>query len=189
MKEYLPQLDAFTASHRVLLAGAGRERWMGGTRVDVNLAVQPDIVADLSCPLPFRDDAFDAAYGFSILEHLPDTLKALAELHRVVCPGGFVALLVPHFASRSAFTDPTHRRFFSMSTFDYVVPGSSVYEDYDFYTRFKFRYRSQLLMLETPWTRVPYLQAWANRHATFYEKHLCFLVRPAGIFVELEVGA
>jgi ubiquinone/menaquinone biosynthesis C-methylase UbiE len=45
--------------------------------------------------LPFRDGAFDGATGHSVLYLLPDAGAALAELRRVVRPGGRVAFLEP----------------------------------------------------------------------------------------------
>jgi SAM-dependent methyltransferase len=161
---------------------------MSGIRADINPRVRPNVILDLSAPLPFCNDAFDAIYGFSILEHLPNTFDALAEMHRVVRPGGFLALLVPHFASASAHTDPTHQRFFSASSFDYVVPGTRLFAQFGFYETYSFRYRTRLLMLDTPWTHLPYLQQWVNRHSNLYDRHLCYVLRPTGIYVELEVS-
>ncbi|TDD16163.1 class I SAM-dependent methyltransferase [Nonomuraea diastatica] len=42
--------------------------------------------------LPFEDEQFDAIVGNFVINHVPDTPKALAELHRVLCPGGTIAL-------------------------------------------------------------------------------------------------
>lgn len=41
--------------------------------------------------LPYAPGVFDAAYCVSVLEHLPNPLSALAQLTRVVKPGGMVA--------------------------------------------------------------------------------------------------
>lgn len=43
--------------------------------------------------LPFDDDSFDIVYSYGVLHHTPDTRKTLAEVHRVLRPGG-VALLM-----------------------------------------------------------------------------------------------
>ncbi len=45
--------------------------------------------------LPFADGAFDAVIAAEILEHVPADTAALAEIARVVRPGGTVAVTVP----------------------------------------------------------------------------------------------
>jgi SAM-dependent methyltransferase len=44
--------------------------------------------------LPFPSDTFDLGYSFGVLHHTPDTPKALAELVRVVKPGGEVKIML-----------------------------------------------------------------------------------------------
>ena len=41
--------------------------------------------------LPFDDDTFDAAHCHAVLMHIPDTQGALAEVKRVLKPGGLIA--------------------------------------------------------------------------------------------------
>jgi SAM-dependent methyltransferase len=45
--------------------------------------------------LPFADDAFDRVIAAEVLEHIPDDAAALAELARVLRPGGTIAVTVP----------------------------------------------------------------------------------------------
>lgn len=45
--------------------------------------------------LPFRNDAVDKAVSSEVLEHLPDDRAALAELFRVLRPGGTLVVTVP----------------------------------------------------------------------------------------------
>lgn len=55
-------------------------------------AVRADLLA-----LPFPDASFDAVMASEVLEHIPDDERALAEVARVVRPGGRVAVTVPRW--------------------------------------------------------------------------------------------
>lgn len=46
--------------------------------------------------LPFGDSSFDYVCCSHVLEHVPDDRRALAELTRVLRPGGFAVVCVPH---------------------------------------------------------------------------------------------
>ncbi|WP_405303702.1 class I SAM-dependent methyltransferase [Methanobrevibacter sp.] len=45
--------------------------------------------------IPFPDDKFDIIYASHVLEHVPDDIKAMKELYRVLKYGGSCVLLVP----------------------------------------------------------------------------------------------
>jgi SAM-dependent methyltransferase len=45
--------------------------------------------------LPFPDDSFDKIVAAEVLEHIPDDMAAMAELLRVLRPGGRLAVTVP----------------------------------------------------------------------------------------------
>src|SRR6185437_9811003 len=53
-------------------------------------------VADLSCPLPFRDATFDDVVASLVLHYLEDWGPALTELRRVLVPGGRLIVAVDH---------------------------------------------------------------------------------------------
>lgn len=54
------------------------------------LPVQGDALS-----LPFADGAFDRIIAAEVLEHIPDDRDAIAELARVLAPGGRIAVTVP----------------------------------------------------------------------------------------------
>jgi SAM-dependent methyltransferase len=61
--------------------------------------------------LPFPDDSFDRVIAAEILEHVPEDGAAIAEIFRVVRPGGLVAVSVPRrWPERIcwALSDPYH---------------------------------------------------------------------------------
>lgn len=56
------------------------------------LAVQGDALA-----LPFQDGSFDKVIISEVLEHIPDDRSVLAEMVRVLRPGGLIAVTVPRW--------------------------------------------------------------------------------------------
>jgi SAM-dependent methyltransferase len=54
--------------------------------------VQGDVLS-----LPFPDGSFDAVVAAEVLEHIPDDERAMAEIARIVRPGGKVAVTVPRW--------------------------------------------------------------------------------------------
>lgn len=78
-----------------LVAGA----WRAG-------AVQGDALA-----LPFNDGSFDRVIASEVLEHIPDDASAMAELARVLRPGGTMAVTVPRYLPEAvnwALSDDYH---------------------------------------------------------------------------------
>ncbi len=47
--------------------------------------------------LPFPDGSFDRVIAAEVLEHIPEDRSAIAELARVLCPGGTMAVTVPRW--------------------------------------------------------------------------------------------
>ncbi|MCS7316284.1 MAG: class I SAM-dependent methyltransferase [Bryobacterales bacterium] len=97
---------ALPAGVRVLDAGAGEgvhARYFAHHRyVGVDLAVgdpgwdysRLDVIADLAA-LPFPDGCFQACLNVVTLEHVREPARVLAELWRVLSPGGRLLLIVP----------------------------------------------------------------------------------------------
>jgi ubiquinone/menaquinone biosynthesis C-methylase UbiE len=46
--------------------------------------------------LQFPPDAFDCVYSWGVLHHSPNTPKAIAEVHRVLRPGGVAKIMIYH---------------------------------------------------------------------------------------------
>jgi SAM-dependent methyltransferase len=73
-------------------------------------AAEPGLAsARVATALPFATGAFDSVSALDVLEHVADEAGTLAELHRVVRPGGLLVLTVP---GRHAFSvlDPDNAK-------------------------------------------------------------------------------
>jgi SAM-dependent methyltransferase len=65
------------------------------SRSDVHGIPTTYVKPDPSGRLPFRDDQFDLITCFGVLHHIPNVSFVLAELARVLQPGGYLALNEP----------------------------------------------------------------------------------------------
>ena len=64
---------------------------------EVPLDAEADIKQGDALALPFADDEFDVVVAAEVLEHIPDDTGAMAELARVLRPGGTLAVTVPRW--------------------------------------------------------------------------------------------
>ncbi len=116
--------------------GCGRDVRHGWVNVDKVKLDGVDVVHDLDMfPYPFDDNSVDYILMKHTLEHLDDVVRVMEECHRILKPNGRLEIIVPYYKYKSAFTDPTHRHFFTEQSMDYFLVDS----DYDnWYTDKKF---------------------------------------------------
>jgi SAM-dependent methyltransferase len=101
--------------------GCGRDIRSGWINLDVAALPGVDVVHDLNqVPLPFATDTFTLIDCKDVLEHV-DFIRVLRDLHRVLRTAGTIRGQVPHFTSKDAFSDPTHRNFFTSHTLRYFT--------------------------------------------------------------------
>lgn len=99
--------------------------------VDVAALAGVDMVHDLdSHPWPFEDESCSEVLALDVFEHVADPLGFVAEIWRVLEPGGQVMVRAPHYGTWCAHTDPTHRRAVSPETFDYWIPGAELHTSF-----------------------------------------------------------
>jgi SAM-dependent methyltransferase len=162
--------------------GSGRNPRPDAVNLDADARVKPDVVHDLRVfPWPFGHDTFDEIWCLDILEHLPDTVATMDEIHRIARPDAIVRITTPHFSCANAFADPTHCHQFGMSTFDFFT-GRSTHR----YTDKLFRYRLALLVFH-PSRKNTLIRRFANRWPSAYERHLCWIFPAWFMSIELEV--
>ena len=77
--------------------------WMRGEQQHVSLDLLPEGlvpgqgVCGSATELPFADETFDVVSAFDVVEHCADDARAIAELARVLTPGGRMLLSVPAY--------------------------------------------------------------------------------------------
>lgn len=151
---------------KLLNLGCGTDIKKGWVNLDCVELPGVDVCHDLEkFPYPFPNDYFDLILARHVLEHLDRFVDAIRELHRILKPGGVLRVIVPHFSSKDAFSDPTHKRCFSVNTFDYFVKGHSrnYYFDFQFSYIKKKRIRFQK-RVAYPYNYVLEYLVNANRH-------------------------
>ena len=106
---------------KILEIGCGNKKIPGAIGLDVVKTPYVDVVHDLDkIPYPFKKETFDEIYADNVLEHLDSPLdEILGELIRILKPKGIIRVVVPNCQSVGAFADPTHKKFFGWTTFDY----------------------------------------------------------------------
>jgi len=107
--------------------GCGNKKRRGFVGLDRCRLPNVDVVHDLTMfPWPFEDDSAEEIYVDNVIEHLPDTVATMNELHRIAGRGCRVTMIYPYFRSTGAFGDPTHVRFFNEHMIQYFLrPGTT----------------------------------------------------------------
>lgn len=94
---------------RKLNLGCGEAKKEGYVNLDRQASVKPDVIHNLNIsPYPFEDNTFDIVEANHILEHLDKVFSAMAEIHRILKPGGKLLIKVPHFSRGFTHTEHTH---------------------------------------------------------------------------------
>lgn len=78
----------------------------------------PTFTADLAvAPWPWLDNSVGAFRASDLLEHLPDKMQTMHEIHRCLRPGGWLLSMTPSALGWGAFSDPTHSSFWVPQSF------------------------------------------------------------------------
>jgi SAM-dependent methyltransferase len=106
----------------ILNLGAGHKLVKGAVNIDVTLYEGIDQVVDLSVyPWCWPDNSIDGIHSSHFIEHLPDQEKFIRECYRILKPGGFLRLCVPHSSSAAGIGCMGHYRTYSYGTLkDYL---------------------------------------------------------------------
>jgi len=120
--QYAQKLAEKDAKDRKLLCvdiGGGLNPYPNYLSID--LRKDADVIHDLNDGIPLRDNTVGVLNASHILEHLHDKTKIMAEIHRVLAPGGWAFIQVPSTDGRGAFQDPTHVSYWNENCFLYYT--------------------------------------------------------------------
>lgn len=108
---------------RVLQLGCGRRPMTGAVNHDrTRHGEWVDVAWDLDVmPWPSHPEVFDIVCAFDVVEHVVDVLGFVNECAVLLKPGGLLVMRGAAADNPAAFTDVTHKHFFtedSMAVFD-----------------------------------------------------------------------
>ena len=144
--------------------GAGHSHIPGFRNIDVS--DRAEITLNLSEePLPFADNSVDLVFSYHTLEHVPDYLFALSEIHRVLKHGGRFLIGVPYVSSTEHhLVNPYHLHNFNEHSFDFFDAskwkGSAAEENDVLFQKVFHRYHYVGMFHLVP----PPFRSWCRRH-------------------------
>ncbi len=178
---------------KILDVGCGANKTEGAIGLDNNPRTAADVIHDLGeIPYPFSDDEFDVCVSNHVVEHVPDVMAFIGELHRITKPGGRIKLLTPHYTNPDWANDPTHRNHINSYSFNTFLEGRQVF---DFYTNVHLKPISCYVSLAGLWravgieflvnldTKIPS----ARFLRKFWEQYLSYIFRGKELRFEFEV--
>ncbi len=166
--------------------GCGKKKQEAGA---IGLDRQPGSAADVLCelaqfPWPIRDGCAERIYLSHFLEHQPDILRAMAEVHRIARPGAEVIAVTPHYSSPDSFTDPTHVHHLGLHSFDYFT--CEAFENFT-YNAGGFRIVERRLTFGGNILLDGLGRLIASISSNFYEKHFAWIFPARNIVCRMQV--
>ena len=104
---------------KILDLGCGDNKVEGAVGLDNIALSEVDIVHDLlHFPYPIKANSFDTIYLRHVIEHfnIDRINKIMNECYRILKKDGQLFINVPHVFSIAAFTDPTHKQYFTFGS-------------------------------------------------------------------------
>lgn len=179
------EMITLAAGRSALDVGCGRDKIPGSVGIDIAEESGAEIRHDLGVfPYPLADDLFDVIFLRNVIEHVPDVVRLMEELHRLGRPDADVLITTPHFSSVYSYQDPTHLRHLSIESMDYFTHET---KHSNFYTRRRFKVVARHLDFgkSFPFSLIARLLFALSPRK--YEKHFAFIFPANSIFFHLRV--
>jgi len=164
--------------------GCGNKRKEGYLNCDISPLVKPDKIVNLEKKLPFKDNSVNEIYSRHVCEHIQNFIPLMNEFHRICKNGSKITAIVPYFSHPGASQDPSHKRFFTLNTFDYFELGNKLC----FYGMglFSIKKKELRLFISKPLIGVP-LSKFFNKYSSLYERFFAYLLPATEIIYTLKV--
>jgi ubiquinone/menaquinone biosynthesis C-methylase UbiE len=181
------------SSKKVLDVGCGQNKFPGAFGIDSNPKSHADLIHDLGkVPYPFADNEFSEIICRHVIEHVPDVMAFVSELHRITKPGGRIQIVTPHYSNPDWATDLTHRNHFNSYSFTCFQPSET---PFPFYTELELRPLHTFVSLANLWRAlgIEWLvnldQRWPALRFTrkFWEFYLSNIMRGKELHFQFEV--
>ena len=174
--------------------GCGNSKHAGYIGIDALALENVDITTDIEDGLHFiPDNSIDEVYSSHFLEHLDNFEMIINEIYRILKPN---KVFVPHFSNPYFYSDPTHKRFFGLYTFDYYSETSALKRKVPpFYEgKNKFIITKRKLIFKSPFKSRNLIKILfqktinsSNFLLEFYEENLCYIFPCQEIYYEMTV--
>ncbi|HYV00125.1 MAG TPA: class I SAM-dependent methyltransferase [Pyrinomonadaceae bacterium] len=185
--------SASASAPKILDVGCGQNKYPGAIGIDSNPRANADVIHDLGVlPYPFPDNDFDLIICRHVIEHVPDVMSFVSELHRISKPAGLIKIVTPHYSNPDWATDPTHRNHFNSYSFTCFMPDRT---PFPFYTTVELRPVRTYVSLANLWRMLGFEwitnldQRWPALRFTrkFWEFYLSNIFRGKELHFEFEV--
>lgn len=165
--------------------GCGKKKQEPGA---VGLDRQPGSAADILCelahfPWPLRESCAHRLHLSHFIEHQPDALRVMREVHRIAAPGAEVIVTTPHYSSPDSYADPTHILHLGLRAFDYFLGDTSANFTYN---AGGFRLLERRLTFGGNMLLDNLGRLFAAISPDFYEKHFAWVFPARNIVCRLE---
>ena len=186
--------DKANPARKILDVGCGWNKVPGAIGIDANPRAHADVVHDLGVvPYPFPDNEFDEIVCRHVIEHVPDVMALVGELHRIAKPGARLTIVTPHYTNPDWATDPTHRNQFNSYSFNCFIEDRQLFP---FYTEVRLKTIRTYVSLANLWRAIglEFLvnldQRWPSFRFTrkFWEFYLSQICRGKELHFEFEAA-
>lgn len=161
--------------------GCGNVHLDGYLNVDNEATAAADKILDLDkLPWDLKDNSAEEVFCSHVLEHLDNVVATIAEIHRVLKPGGLLRVIAPYYASPGAFYDLTHKHFFGYKSFDQFFDN----RPYGYVPKTRFKLVKRWLVF-AKFHQLIGVQVFANRFPRVYEDFLAGIAPAREVRFEL----